>query len=120
MKIGYRLILSFFFIAMIATGIIGYISYTQGKSSLEEESFNRLTAVRELKATQIESYFKLIKDQLRTFAEDRMVIAAMQNFNQGFNRIENDLNLSKIELEKVNQNLTHYFNQEYLKLLKLI
>lgn len=117
MKIGYRLILSFFFIAMIATGIIGYISYTQGKSSLEEESFNRLTAVRELKATQIESYFKLIKDQLRTFAEDRMVITAMQNFNQGFNRIENDLNPSKIELEKVNQNLTHYFNQEYLKRL---
>jgi len=117
MKIGIRLIISFFLIAMIATGIVGYISYTKGKDSLEEESFNRLTAVRELKATQIESYFKLIKDQLLTFSEDRMVIAAMQNFNDGFNKIENDVNPSKKYLEKVNQNLTHYFNQEYLKRL---
>ncbi len=117
MKIGIRLIISFFLIAMIATGIIGFISYTKGKDSLEIESFNRLTAVREMKATQIESYFKLIENQIITFADDRMVIGAMQSFTEGYNRIEQDLSYNKRELEKVNQNMTHYFNQEYLKRL---
>ena len=53
MKIGLKLTLLFVFIGVVSVSIIGYFSYTEGKASLTEESFNRLTAVREMKAGQI-------------------------------------------------------------------
>jgi serine phosphatase RsbU (regulator of sigma subunit) len=114
MKIGLRLMISFFAVAMIATGIIGFMSYEKGQESLEAESFNRLTAVREMKATQIESYFRLIRDQLITFSEDKMIISASVNFISGFNTITNESRTDKRAIEKINQGLTHYYNREYL------
>ncbi len=60
MKIGIRLIISFFFVAIVSTGIIGFLSFTQGKESLETEAFNRLTAVREIKASQVETNLQII------------------------------------------------------------
>jgi uncharacterized membrane protein (DUF441 family) len=67
MKIGVKLTVTFFTIAFLSVIVIGYISYNKGKKSLEQESFNRLTAVREMKATQIEDYFQLIQDQASSF-----------------------------------------------------
>src|SRR5690606_5424213 len=56
-------------------------------------------------------------NQILTFSEDRMIVAAMHEFRDGFNLIEKEVAPNKRFLEKVNQNLTHYFNHEYLKRL---
>ncbi|MBK9190563.1 MAG: hypothetical protein IPM77_03135 [Crocinitomicaceae bacterium] len=67
MKINAKLTIAFFLIAFSSITIIGFLSYFKGKKSLEEESFNRLTAVREMKSTQIEDYFSQIANQIVTF-----------------------------------------------------
>ncbi len=90
MKIGVKLTLTFFSVAFISMMVIGIISYRKGKQSLEEESFNRLTAVREMKANQIEDYFSQIKDQVIGFSHDPTVIRAMKRFKKGFDEYEED------------------------------
>ncbi|HRD38538.1 MAG TPA: hypothetical protein PLC65_07900, partial [Bacteroidia bacterium] len=80
MKIGVKLTLTFFSIAFLSMLTVGIISYYRAKTSLEEESFKRLTAVREMKATQITNYFSQIKNQLVSLSHNPMIVEAAQNF----------------------------------------
>ena len=80
LKIGTKVLAAFLFITIITAGFTGYFAFSYGKTFLERESFNKLTAVREMKAGQIEDYFKQITDQIITFSEDLIIIDAMQSF----------------------------------------
>jgi serine phosphatase RsbU (regulator of sigma subunit) len=117
MKIGVKLTLTFFFVACISMLVIGVISYFEGKKSLEKESFNRLTAVREMKSNQIEDYFGLIRDQVLTLSEDPTIVQAMKEFRNGFNNIDKELNIGDEQMKPVNVALDEYFRKEYLRRL---
>ncbi len=114
MKIVYKLTIAFFLIAFVSMLIIGMIAYSKGRGSLEEESFNRLRAVREMKASQIENYFQQIKEQLITLSETPNVIRSLKNFKTGFNSIEADLGISDTAMRSIDRNLEAYFREEYL------
>src|ERR1700741_2290507 len=109
MKIGVKLTLAFFSIAFISVMATGIISYRKGKQALEEESFNRLTAVRELKSNQIEDYFSQIKDQAISFSHDPTVIRAMKRFKKGFDEYTED---ETRESKKVA--VANYIKKEFL------
>lgn len=109
MKIGVKLTITFFSIAFLSVIVIGYISYNKGKKSLEQESFNRLTAVREMKAAQIEDYFKLIQDQASSFSQDPTVIEAMKSFKNGFNTTN-----TTSDFENKKAKLGEYVKTEFL------
>jgi serine phosphatase RsbU (regulator of sigma subunit) len=114
MKIGLKLTLSFFVIALLSMAVIGIIAYNKARKSLAEESFNRLTAVREMKASQIEDYFKQISDQLLTLSEDPATIEAMKEFKKGFNNVATDMQIGDAEMTVVNKKVDQYFEREYL------
>lgn len=117
MKIWIRLALYFIIIAAAAMVFIGVLSYHQGKAALKEESFNRLTAVREMKATQIEEYFDLIRDQAITLAYDPTVVQATQLFEDSYNNVQEDLKINQRKMMKVDSSLNAYFENVYLKKL---
>ena len=60
LKIGTKILIAFAVIAILSVGISALIAFTISKQALKEESFNKLTAVREIKANQIEDYFQQI------------------------------------------------------------
>ncbi|MEZ4922317.1 MAG: SpoIIE family protein phosphatase [Crocinitomicaceae bacterium] len=94
--------------------IIGFLAYFKGKRSLEEESFNRLTAVREMKATQIEDYFNDIRNQIITFSEDHTIIEAMHELKHGFDTITKELQYSEDQLRWAEDRLKKYYQDEFL------
>ncbi len=96
---------------------IGVLSYHQGKDALEKESFDRLTAVREMKATQIEDYFTLIRDQVTTLAYDPTVVKATALFEDAYNNVATDLNMNQRKMMRVDSSLNAYFENVYLKKL---
>lgn len=106
--------MAFFVIAFLSITIIGFLSYFKGKNSLEEESFNRLTAVREMKANQIEDYFKSIHNQIITFSEDHTIVDAVKGFKHGFDTIAFESKYSEKELDKVKKRLERYYEVEFL------
>lgn len=113
-KINFKLTMAFFFIAFISILVIGYLSYVKGKSSLRKESFNRLTAVREMKATQIEDYFGDISNQILTFSEEHTIVDAMIHFKNGYDSLLIQLNPSKIEMKTHYERLHKYYEKEFL------
>lgn len=117
MKIWIRLGIYFITIAAAAMVFIGVLSYHQGKDALEQESFERLTAVREMKATQIEDYFTLIRDQVTTLAYDPTVVKATQSFEDAYRNVATDLNMNQRKMMRVDSSLNAYFENIYLKKL---
>ncbi len=114
MKLGIKLTLAFFAVAFASMLAIGMISYYEGKESLEKESFNRLTAVREMKASQIEDYFGQINDQIQTLSEDPTIVQAMKEFRDGFNAIDDELEINGQRMRAVDVAVDQYFEKEYL------
>ena len=114
MKIGLKLTVLFVVIGIISVSIIGYFSYTEGKASLTEESFNRLTAVREMKAGQIEDYFDQIENQIVTYSKNKTVVEAMTEFKSGFKvlpqQYENYIGVVSEEEDKIKS----YYENEFL------
>lgn len=118
MKINAKLTIAFFLIAFSSITIIGFLSYFKGKKSLEEESFNRLTAVREMKSTQIEDYFSQIANQIVTFSEDHTIIEAMKSFKIGFDTLESEMNYDESQIQSMDFRLTKYYESEFIPRLK--
>ena len=110
MKIGLKITITFFLIALLSMTVISAISYLRAKESLEKQSYDKLTAVREMKASQIEDYFKIINDQIVTSAQDPMFIEAMKEFKAGYNSLSSKTGQSKISKE----NVESYIEKEFL------
>ena len=118
LRISTKILIAFVLIAVITLGLVGFFSYTIGVNTLEREAFNKLTAVREMKASQIEEYFGFISDQIVTFSEDRMIIDAMIAFDETHETINSELGLSDSTLIEWENNLDTYYQDEFLARLR--
>lgn len=63
-RIGVKLVTAFLLIGMLPLLISGFLSMKEASDFLESASFNQLTGVREIKKSQIESYFGEREDDL--------------------------------------------------------
>ena len=63
------------------------VSYYSTRGALEQEAFNKLTAVREMKAQQIEDYFGQISSQILSLSRSQDTIMAMQGFRSATNQL---------------------------------
>jgi PAS domain S-box-containing protein len=118
MKIGTKILIAFTTVAIVAVALVGYFAFTTGSGTLEEESFNKLTAVREMKASQIEDYFQLVENQVVTQSENRMIIEAMREFDDGLHAVESDLGITEAEMQETDARLGSYYEEEFLPRLR--
>ncbi|MFC1744200.1 hypothetical protein ACFL35_09400 [Candidatus Riflebacteria bacterium] len=117
LKIRTKILLILSSVAIIAAAITGYLGYSTAKNSLKKESFNKLTAIRELKASQVEEYFHIIQYQVQTLSEDRMIIEALRAFKEGFEKIESVHRISDIAMMELDSRLKNHYKVEFLKRL---
>lgn len=66
LKLGTHLLIAFLFVDIIPFAIIGLVSMTKATTALQNQAFNQLEAVREIKKNQVLSYFKSIENQIVT------------------------------------------------------
>ena len=88
MRLKAKLIVGSILLAVIPVVISGtvitWLATQEAKVTLAEQAKNNLTAIREIKKEQIESYFQTIQDQVLTFSNDRMIIEVMKDFKNAF------------------------------------
>jgi PAS domain S-box-containing protein len=77
-------------VAIPATVVVGAMGYVSGKAAIRQAKLDHLTSIRASKASQIESYFGQIRNQARTFSEDRMVVEAMRGLSGAFADFEGE------------------------------
>jgi PAS domain S-box-containing protein len=83
LKIGTKILLVTGAIAITVIVTIGMVSDLSTRDAMRRDAFNKLTAVREMKAQQIEDYFTLISNQIQSLARSRDTVSAMQLFQVG-------------------------------------
>ena len=88
--------------------VAGYLSWSRVRMALSGRISEQLTSVRASKAYQIESYIKTLRHHVETLCEDRMVVAAMEEFNKGFNQLNQQAIAA--DWEKA---LATYYQQEF-------
>ena len=94
-----KIILVLIAISVVILTATALIEFQITRSALERASFDKLTAVREMKAQQIEDYFSTINKQMLTFAESEAVENAVQSFSLAFNIIEGQASRRQADLE---------------------
>jgi methyl-accepting chemotaxis protein len=104
-------------VAIVSAGITSYIGYNSARDALEWQAFNRLTAVREMKAAQVEGYLQQISDQIITFSEDRMIVDAVTALRSGFRSIAAELNVTQARRDRLDEELRLYYQNEFLSRL---
>ena len=107
LSIRARILILLAVVAIVAAGISSFVGYRIARQSLEAQAFNKLTALREMKASQVEDYFRQIADQVVTLSEDRMVVEAMQAFKKAFQQIDKEVGYDRQQLEASDLSLIH-------------
>jgi HAMP domain-containing protein/anti-anti-sigma regulatory factor len=82
--IGSKLIVAMTAVTVAAAVSVGWQAYSISRAALEAESFNKLIAVRELKADQVDAFFRTIRNQVIAMSANRMVAEAMVSMGQAF------------------------------------
>ncbi|MDH5600294.1 MAG: methyl-accepting chemotaxis protein [Gammaproteobacteria bacterium] len=103
-------------LAVVITTIlsISIVSYNIASDGMYKEGFEKLTAIREIKASQIEGYFQQVRDQVVTFSESRMIIDAMKDFKSSFHNIKNDLNVTEGSLSVMERRIRSTYSSEFI------
>jgi len=117
LKLRAKILLILLFSSVVSAGIVGIVSLTLGTKTLKEESFNKLTAIREMKANQIENYFQEIFNQLLSLSESRTVVEAAIDFRKGFDNLQSELNYSREDLNRIDSVLFNYYQTQFIEQL---
>ncbi len=124
MKIRTRLTLGFLACGVIPLLFATVASYrsashtlqavrSQASSDIRAKATALLEVQRELKTAQIETYFGQIRDQLLTFAENRMTVEAMRSFPQCFSVYSEQAGVNAERLAGQRASLLAYYTEEF-------
>ena len=72
-------------IAVMVTGALGYF---RARDALEKAVFDQLTAARQTKTRQVETYFRTIQAELRLLATSKMVVDATREFRTAVDQLD--------------------------------
>ena len=113
-----RLLFALLSISLIPLSVLGLSMYYLTSDAIMEQATARLTAVRTIKANQIQSYFHSIQDQIQTFSEDRMVIQAMSDLKNGMETIQAENEVTEEALTEMRKQVSRYYSSEFVRQYK--
>lgn len=90
--------------SIVSAGIIGYIGYQSGRTSLRNAAFDRLTQVRETQSRQLQAQVADLKKALLIYTSGPATADAMQSFTTAFN----DLSTAPIDPAQ-QQGIVNYY-----------
>jgi methyl-accepting chemotaxis protein len=98
-------------IVLVILGMVGLSvgTTTVARRGLRQAGFEKLTAIRDVKAGSIEAYFGTIEGQISTTAENLMIVEAMAAFRQAFRAVEAPAE----ELAAADAAIASYLRTEY-------
>src|SRR5216683_1006235 len=97
-------------VAVLITGVLGYV---RARDALERTIFAQLTAARETKGRQVETYFRSIRGEMRLLAASKMVVDAMR----GFRDAVDDLDRKDVPPD-MRQRVESWYNDQYMPMVR--
>jgi methyl-accepting chemotaxis protein len=95
---------------ILSSLIISYLAYQDSHKALGESAKEKLTAIRDATKSHIEDKFRLYRDQVVTLSNDRMIIDAMNKFNNHFYTYSTERDVDR---DQQLGELATYYNNAY-------
>lgn len=77
-----------------------------------ESRFDQLKSINSTKKRNIEYYFDIIRSQIQSFAEDKMIIEAVKSFRSAFYGI--DVTVGGPVFDSMDQSVRNYYTSEFM------
>ncbi|WP_045858408.1 methyl-accepting chemotaxis protein [Teredinibacter purpureus] len=113
LTLAQKLISVLLLVGLVPMILVSFIASTVATQQLEQQAFDQLKSVREIKSSAIERYFEQVHSQIVIMAKTPMVSNAAGAFSRSFNRIINSENYGEEELSVFKQNISQYYAQEF-------
>jgi len=97
-------------VAVLITGILGYV---RARDALERTIFNQLTAARETKANQVETYFRSIRAEMRLLGASKMVVDALRGFRDAVDELD-----ARPVPPDVQQRVVGWYDNQYMPMVR--
>jgi len=108
-----KLLLGMLIVAVIPLLVLGAAVYINAEQAVMAKAVDQLEAVRTIKANQLQQHFMFLESQVSTFAENPMVIDAMQDFRKSFRSVVEENEVSPDELANMRKQLRSYYAVDY-------
>ena len=106
-----RLVAVFLLISILPMAVVAWLGYQQSSDALKDEANAKLTAIREIKKSQIEGYFGTIQGQAQTLAMNSAVITSETEFNEAFRSLTGELATDGLSVD--GSSLDSYYTNEF-------
>lgn len=81
-----------------------------------QSKFDQLKSINSTKKRNVEYYFDIIRNQIRTFSENKMIIDAVKSFRRTFAEMQNGI--TEEQLQAMKASLQQYYADEFIPRLK--
>lgn len=85
-----KLLLALFGVSLLSSGVISVQAYRNGTNTVSNAVYNQLTEVRASRAATIERFFATFRNQVLSYSESLMFIAAMREFEAGYRELSTE------------------------------
>lgn len=108
-----KLVTVFLFVGLLPMVIIGMMSVTTSNAIINDQVSNQLSAVRTIKANEVERYFERVKNQITTLSSNPLVISAASQLPNAFAGYRSDAARSIPSLAQQKNSVINYYEQQF-------
>jgi methyl-accepting chemotaxis protein len=113
MTVGRKLFVAFLGISILVLAATQIATQIIARNAMLDGAIDRLDGVRAAKQAEIGRYFASIRDQVLTFAEDRMVIDAMRQLPEMRSRFLEQNEIGADDLVRMRAHVTRYYREDF-------
>jgi methyl-accepting chemotaxis protein len=118
MTLRKKILVTLILVGLLPATIVAVFSVSTSVVSLEEDAFNQLKSVREIKKASVERYLNTILDQVDTLAENGSVVSAMAGFKSAFDSISSEPGAPFTSVDDLRRKAAQYYNRNFIPTLK--
>ena len=111
LSLSYKLIFIMLVISLIPLGISAFLSMRSSSQALEEANFNQLSAIKTIKANQIESFFAERSGDISVLSSTPIIKDSLADFNSSYETGGLEGSNYKSNLSKYDDYFNNYVNE---------
>ncbi len=115
LSLNKKITFGFLLAGLIPTSLITTVVINKVSTSLTNEAKNKLVAIREAKAFQLEELYKTISGQISALSQNKATVEAAFKFETSFNEYEKQ---TSVTIDQAKANLKDFYNKEFVEQYK--
>ena len=112
LSLSLKLIISFLLTGIIPAVTISVVTFNNNATAIRTEAKNKLVAIREAKAFQLEELFHTMSSQVSALAQNKFTVEAIKGFNKSYESYQNE---QSKDLASSKAKLISYYKETFAK-----